>query len=203
MKTAAKIVGVLAYLSLTAWLTYQVKQEQGYAGWAARKLGKVAIGDMAPNFTLEDMTGQRVSLSDFRGTVVLLDFWATWCPPCRVVMGALDSFYETHRKSGLVILAINQREKPESIRRKEGSREHTFRVLLDEDGRAGDAYGVEAIPVLVLVDRKGKIAWIKVGYDPNLETQLSEQLERLSGPSAKGRQDAGNLDRKSHQEVRR
>jgi peroxiredoxin len=205
MNTALKVGGALVYLALTSWVTYQVKHEEAGSRPGAGKLGRVGVGDVAPDFTLEDLDGQRVSLADYRGRVVVVDFWATWCPPCRMVMMALDSFYEKQRNSGVVLLAINQEEKPGWVRRKMGSRKHSFRVLLDQDGQVGGAYGVSAIPALVMVDQKGRIAWINVGYRPDLEKELSGTLRLLSRPGGEGqeRRDVGNLDRRPHEEVRR
>jgi len=190
-----RVAGVVLLLALAAWLTYEVRRGETSRETARQRL-QVAVGDQAPDFLLEDLERERVSLADYRGQVVLLDFWATWCRPCRVMMPVLDWFYKKHRDSGVVILSVNEREGRERVRDAPEGRKQGFRVLLDCDGRVGDAYGVSALPVLVMVDREGKVAWAEVGYKPDLQKQLVRQLKALGRPSSerKDRSDVGDLD---------
>lgn len=194
MSRGLKAAGIVVFLALLAWLTYQVKREEAGGGGGRQTLGQVAVGDPAPDFTLEDLDGEEVSLNDYRAQVVVLDFWATWCPPCRMVMPVLDSFSEKHRNSGVAVLSLNQGEGRDHVEKALKGREHGFRVLLDIDEEVGDAYGVTAIPVLVMVDREGKISWIKVGYSPDLEDQLTEQLKALAEPSGEGERQSHGRD---------
>jgi peroxiredoxin len=180
---ASRTAGLLLFAALFSWLTYQVKREEPAAMGSIQDLGTLKVGDAAPDFTLPDLEGQQVSLADQRGRVVVLDFWATWCPPCRAVMSVLDSFSRKHQQSGVVVLSINQGESREHIERSLRGRRRDLRILLDEDEEVGDAYGVGAIPLLVMVDREGRIAWMNVGYAQDLDQQLAEQFEACGGPS--------------------
>ena len=177
-----KAIGAVLFLIALGWLTYQVKQTPQAAG-QVHQLRRVAVGQQAPDFRLEASGGGRVSLKDQRGRVVLLDFWATWCVPCRMVTAALDSFGQKRQDAHLVVLSINQAETRERIERVTRNRERGPKILLDPDAKAGDLYGVSAIPTLVLVDRQGKIAWINVGYSRDLEARLADQVDALSEKS--------------------
>lgn len=133
------------------------------------------IGSPAPEFKLPDLHGKEVSLSDYRGRVVLLDFWASWCGPCRQTMPAFERI-EKEYQSSMVLLAINLQETKDQVReyiREEGL---NSRVLLDEQGTVGRAYGAGAIPMQVLIDKAGVIRLINVGFNPS---ELRAEIERL------------------------
>jgi len=175
----SKAIAVVLFLFAFGWVTYQVKQTPQAAG-QVRKLQRVVVGQQAPDFRLDALGGDRVSLKDQRGQVVLLDFWASWCVPCRMVTAALDSFTQKHQEANVVVLSINQGETRERIERVTRNRERGPKILLDPEAKVGDLYGVRAIPTLVLVDRQGKIAWINVGYSHDLEARLADQMDALS-----------------------
>ncbi|MBI5836341.1 MAG: TlpA family protein disulfide reductase [Candidatus Eisenbacteria bacterium] len=109
------------------------------------------------DFTLNDLSGKPRSLKDYHGKVVLLDFWATWCGPCRMELPIIMSLYAEMKKKGLEVLAVNvaeEREKPAEFVKKFG---YTFPVLLDTDGKVSQQYQANAIPTVAVVDRTGKI----------------------------------------------
>lgn len=129
-----------------------------------RSSGPVEIGKRAPQFTLQDMSGREVSLDDYRGKIVILDFWATWCGPCRISMPILDRIQGEYAGQ-LSVLAINLRE-PKSVVREYILEEGLHsEVLLDEDGSIGSQYGVAGIPTQYLIDRKGIIRYIAEGVE--------------------------------------
>ena len=179
MNRALKATAIVLFLTAFGWLTYQVKQAPQAAG-QVRKLQRVAVGQQAPDFRLDALGGHQVSLRDQRGEIVLLDFWATWCAPCRMVTAALESFVQPHEDANLVLLSINQGETRERIERVTASPQRDSKILLDPDSNVGDLYGVRAYPTLVLVDRQGKIAWINVGYSGDLQEQLADQIDALN-----------------------
>jgi peroxiredoxin len=117
----------------------------------------------AEDFTLELLDGKPVTLSDYRGKVVFLNFWATWCPPCRSEMPAMQALYERLKGRGLVILAIDLAEKPDVVRQYIRSNKLTFPVLLDSSGEVGGAWGAESIPTTYIIDKGGKIIARGVG----------------------------------------
>ena len=110
-----------------------------------------------PDFTLPLLTGENGTLSAYKGKVVILNFWATWCPPCRAEMPSMETLYQRFKDQGLEILAVDLGEKAATVRQFIRSNRYTFPVLLDESGRVGSLYGIEAVPTSYIIDRGGKI----------------------------------------------
>ncbi|MDP1947580.1 MAG: TlpA disulfide reductase family protein [Nitrospirota bacterium] len=147
------IVGIVAVLMVTL---------VGIGGAAAPDILPVAernvvkLGEPAPNFRLRDLNGQMVSLSDLRGKVVLLNFWATWCGPCRVEMPAMEELYRTFSRNDFEILAVSTDAQGASITRPFQQENHlTFPILHDADYRVGLTYGARSLPMTFMVDRQG------------------------------------------------
>ncbi len=130
----------------------------------------------APDFKLKDTEGKDVTLSGLKGKVVLLDFWATWCPPCRASVPVLQAFHEKYGKDGLVILGVNQREDVATINAFKKDKGANYKVVLD-NGSVGDSYGVRGIPMFVLVDHTGKEIWRQTGFFPSAAKTMAEQIE--------------------------
>ncbi len=142
----------------------------------------------APGFRLRDLDGQDVSLADFRGNVVLLNFWATWCEPCREETPALDAAYQRLRADGLVIVGVNlltsersNQRGVEDVRRFVEQYAVTYPIVLDEDGAAAQAYGVAPLPTSIFIDRDGKVRYIRIGPLGTTDVeQVFRQLQRES-----------------------
>lgn len=120
----------------------------------------IGKGQLAPNFMLTDLEGNEVELSDFKGKKVLLNFWATWCPPCRIEMPHMRKFYEDYRKKDVVILGVNLT--PTEKRREDVSafvqeEQLSFPIVLDETGEVMLTYQVFAYPTTFLLDSNGII----------------------------------------------
>lgn len=118
------------------------------------------IGAKAPSFALADMKGEKVSLDDFKGRIVILNFWATWCPPCRKEMPEFNKMDAELKKSGeAVLLAINltdgRRETKSKVSQFMSSNKYGFRVLLDTEGEAADIFSIRGIPTTIVIDRDG------------------------------------------------
>jgi len=115
------------------------------------------------DFSLTVLSGGSARLSDYKGKVVILNFWATWCPPCVAEMPSMENLYKQYKDKGVEILAVDLRENVNTVRQFINNNGYTFPVLLDRDGRVGGLYGVEAIPTTYIIDREGKIAGRIVG----------------------------------------
>jgi len=159
------------------------KEDPPRAEETARDTTTALMGTQAPDFTLSDLEGGEVSLSSLRGKVVFIDFWATWCPPCRESLPHTQSLSQHERaKSGdLVVLAVNAQEAPDKVKKFMQDNNYSFRVLLDKDGKVLDSFKVRGIPTFVLIDREGKVAWVQVGFGPGTEKALEEAVSKALG----------------------
>jgi thiol-disulfide isomerase/thioredoxin len=157
------VVGALSVLSLVG----------AFALWQ----DQLKPGTPAPNFELESMDGKTVRLSDLKGKPVFLDFWATWCGPCRRALPHTQDFSKKYADKAH-ILAINLREDKEKVQAFMEQNKYTFRVLMDRSGETADAYRVRGIPTFVVIDAEGKVALVKVGYGPGVEEELENALKK-------------------------
>jgi thiol-disulfide isomerase/thioredoxin len=133
-------------------------------------------GKAATDFTLTDLGGRKHSLRGQRGKVVMLDFWATWCGPCRIQMPMVEKLHHELKDKGLVVYAINQGESAETARRYLTRNKYSTTTLLDPATTVGREYNVAGIPTLVIIDRKGKIAAHYIGV--RSEEVLRDALRR-------------------------
>src|SRR5881296_4427575 len=124
----------------------------GFYGMAARP---PVVGSPAPEIALKDLRGQEVRLSDLHGKIVLLNFWATWCKPCKEEMPAMQASYDKLRDKGFVVLAVNELEDAEKVAEHIKTHGHTFLVVMDHDNRVANRYGVVGLPASFLIDRQG------------------------------------------------
>jgi len=124
----------------------------------SESVAKVAIGKPAPDFTLQTVDGRSITLSSLRGKVVLVNFWATWCPPCREEMPSMEEMYRNYAPGGLELLAINVEENgPQVLPDFLKAHPHTFPVLMDTAAKVQNSYGVFQFPETYIVDRNGII----------------------------------------------
>lgn len=144
---------------------------------------KIQIGSVAPDFILRDMDEKNVSLSDYKGKVVLLTFWNMKCKDCIESMGPLDEVNRMLGNKGLTIIAVNadnlEYVKPEKIVKYIKSKGHTFKVLFDETFSTSEAYTVVAIPMTYMIGRNGIISYIKYGKDDWTSKEHIESLQKL------------------------
>jgi thiol-disulfide isomerase/thioredoxin len=117
----------------------------------------------AQNFILTSLEGNEVSLEDYRGKIVLLNFWATWCPPCRAEMPSMEKLYKKFKDKDFTILAIDVQEDANSVKIFREKYKLNFPILLDSDGSVQQFYGVISLPTTYLVDREGNIIGGAIG----------------------------------------
>jgi len=115
------------------------------------------------DFSLKDLSGQEQNLSSYAGKLVFLNFWATWCGPCRAEIPSMEELYLELRNEGLVIVAVNSQEAREQVAGFVENIGMSFPVLLDTDGRVGTAYSIRAIPTTYIIDPQGYILGRMVG----------------------------------------
>lgn len=143
------------------------------------------VGSKAPDFTLSDLNGQSVSLSDYRGKVVFLNFWATWCPPCREEMPAMERLHESMGDKDFAILAVNvEKGNRQAVENFINSGPYSFKVLLDPKSKAQSAYRVYRFPETFLIDKNGKILEHFLGARDWSSTEFLKYLNDVLGKQA-------------------
>ena len=157
-------------------------------GCAGIDVPNTEVGSPAPEYAAATLDGAPASLEHLRGTVVLLNSWATWCAPCREEIPALQALYERHRAEGLEVIgvSVDGAGEEESIRRFAGEFEMTYPIWHDPDDRFGFTFRTIGVPHTFLIDREGVIRWRKQGpleiSDPSLNAALTEAL-KMDAPS--------------------
>jgi peroxiredoxin len=140
-----------------------------------------AVGTTAEDFRLADLDGKQQSLSQYRGKVVLVNFWATWCKPCTTEMPAMQTTYDRLREKGFIVLAINELEDEPKVREHIKQHGHTFPVLMDRDNKVANQFGVFGLPVSVFIDEKGVVQeYIKGGL--LTEQVILDTVARIQKP---------------------
>lgn len=146
---------------------------------ASAAVPAVAPSAPAPDFTLRRADGPNLRLQEQRGQVVLVNFWATWCGPCRQEMPHLNRLYEKYRPSGFVLLGVNIDEDPKAAAELASRLGLKFPVLLDTDKRVSRLYDMSAMPATVLIDRDGRARFLHRGYREGMEQTYEKQIRDL------------------------
>jgi peroxiredoxin len=136
-------------------------------------------GGSAPNFTLTDRDGNTVSLQDLRGQVVMINFWASWCGPCREEMPLLEQIHQRYESLGFTLLGVNVEENSGDAKAWLRDRPVSFPILFDPGNRVSKLYDVVAMPSTVLVDRQGNVRFLHHGYQAGYEDQYQDQVRLL------------------------
>jgi peroxiredoxin len=147
--------------------------------WIALRLPRIARVGVAPNFVLPDLKGDAVRMADLRGKVVLLNLWATWCPPCVDEMPTLEELSKKMAGRDFVLLAISEDEEPSRVAPWVRKRGFTFPVLLDERGKVGAELGISGYPETFIIDRRGRIVHHHIGYRDWAEPGIVLALKNL------------------------
>lgn len=171
----AAVVLVLGGIGTLVWMSWQTAvPPETTNSYGAPALAQQ--GGTVTDFTLGSLDGDPIALADYEGEVIIMNFWATWCPPCRAEMPGINNFYEAYRDEGLVVLAINEEEPAETVRPFIELNEFSFPVLLDIEGRVAQQYSTRSFPTTFIIDRNGVIQHVQTG-------EISErELEKIVLP---------------------
>jgi peroxiredoxin len=138
-----------------------------------------AIGAAVPDFALKSDSGRNVRLSELRGQVVLINFWASWCNPCRQELPLLNKIYAQYRAAGFTLLAVNvddNRKDAEAMLKRLGLR---FPTLFDGNKNVAKLYGVDTMPATLVIDRDGRVRYLHRGYYDGYERKYEQQVREL------------------------
>ena len=134
------------------------------------------LSEKAIDFTLKDLDGKTVSLSDYKGKNVYLNFFATWCPPCRGEMPDIQKVFKKYKDQDFVVLAVDLGEDRDTVKSFIEKNKYSFKVLLDSDQTVGQQYSTNAIPVSIFINKKGNIVAKKVGAMTSGEMELNVKM---------------------------
>ena len=155
---ALAIIFIAGGLGTLLWMGIESQTDNSYTPPAVMQEGNTAL-----DFQLASLDNGDVALSDYQDQVVIMNMWATWCPPCRAEMPGLNRFYEAHKDEGMVVLAVNGQEPEETVRPFIEANNFTFPVLLDIDGAVARQYTARSFPTTFIIDRNGRIQHVQVG----------------------------------------
>jgi peroxiredoxin len=169
------MLGIL--LLAVGWIFFSAEKTSDVA---QEQIAAPQKGFLAPDFSLENLDGEQITLSDLRGRAVLLNFWATWCPPCRNEMPAFERVYQDYAEDGFIIIAVNATAQDtlgdvEPFRTEFGL---SFPILLDKNGEVNRLYQVQALPTSFFIDSQGIITEVMIGEAAS-EALIRAQFEKM------------------------
>jgi peroxiredoxin len=164
MANLVRIITILLFLSLIFWS----------AGFAS-----TSKSSLAPDFTLNDLNGKKVTLSQFRGKVVILNFWSIWCGPCLAEMPSLNKLYLEFKDKGLIVLAVAEDPAEKPVKSYIQEKGIAFPILMDKDKKVYFKYSLFGIPVTFLIDKKGVIIEKFIGERDWSSPQVKEKVVKL------------------------
>ena len=141
--------------------------------------GAASAQGPAPNFTLKSLNGKNLKLSEMTGNVVLINFWASWCGPCREEMPLLNDLHNKYQPLGFTVLGVNVEEQVDSARGFLKNFPVDFPILLDSSNQVSKLYDVIAMPTTVVVDRDGNMRYLHKGYKPGDEKKYVDMVKKL------------------------
>jgi len=140
---------------------------------------KTLDGSAAPDFTLKSRSGKNLRLSDYRGQVVMVNFWASWCGPCRQEMPILEKMFKRYGKLGFVILGVNTEQDSSKANAYLRDIKVSFPIMYDTTSQVSKTYNVKAMPTTVIIDRNGKMRYLHAGYKSGYEKDYKKQIKKL------------------------
>ena len=167
----------------TPWCTPWIRTWAGEVLACVLSVGSAGIATAAPSpapdFTLHVMDGPNLRLKEQRGQVVMMNFWATWCGPCRQEMPHMNRLYEKYRSAGFLLLGVNVDDDPNNVAAVAAKLGVKFPVLLDTDKRVSKLYDLSTMPSTVIIDRDGKVRYVHRVYVEGTENEYDKQIREL------------------------
>lgn len=137
------------------------------------------LSGKAANFTLKSRTGKNIKLSELRGEVVMLNFWASWCGPCRKEMPLLEKIHKKYKKLGFTLLGVNVEQDTRAAKRYLKDVKVSFPILFDPANKTSKLYNVSAMPTTILIDRNGNKRFLHKGYKAGYENNYKKEIKKL------------------------
>lgn len=163
--TALKTLVKTALLATTLFVSGQVSA--------------LEIGKPAPDFTLKSMSGVNLNLTEQRGKIIVINFWASWCGPCRTEMPVLQTFYDKYQDLGVSVWGVNVEQENQAGRDFLADLNLSFPILFDETNKLSATYQVEAMPTTIIIDRNGLVRYAYQGYKPGYEKKYAKAIKKL------------------------
>ena len=138
-----------------------------------------STNEKAPDFTLKTSSGKNLRLNDFRGKVVMINFWATWCAPCRKELPYLDALYKKYKKKGFVLLGVNVDSDRAVAKKMAKEFKVSFPVLFDNAQKVSKSYKLKAMPSTFIIGKDGKIKHVHLGYKTGYEKKYEKNIKKL------------------------
>lgn len=158
-KALILLIAVLGLLLVQACAS----SSQAVPGGQRGAIAGINVGQIAPDFTLSDLDGNALSLSDSRGKVVFINFWATWCPPCRAEMPEIEAVYQEYKDKGVVVIGVDIQETTDQVRNSVQQGGYSWTFAIDSSGAVANTYRITAIPTSFFIDRQGIVRVVNVG----------------------------------------
>ncbi|WHY65553.1 thiol-disulfide oxidoreductase ResA [Neobacillus sp. SuZ13] len=172
MKKRRLVIRSIILLLLGAAVVYTL-----YANFTKDTKQKVAVGAQAPDFVLVDMQGNKHQLSDYRGQGVFLNFWGTWCPPCKKEMPYINNQYHQYKDKGVQVLTVDIQESELAVNQFAERLKLDFPIMIDTDKEVMSTYGIDPLPATFLIDKNGEVVEYYTGA--LTEEKVREFMEKI------------------------
>ena len=176
LKNQRVMLYVLILITGASWIEFSANT----SGPATENVAAPQAGFAAPDFTLKTPTGEIYTLSDFHGQAVLVNLWATWCPPCRAEMPTIEKMYQEYKDQGFMVLAVDMTYQDDAFAIVPFTKEHglTFPILIEETGEVASAYQMRSLPSSYFINRAGIVTEVVIG-GPMAEALLRTRIEQI------------------------
>ncbi len=166
-------------ITLSKMKTLLTKSLLASTFFIATSVSALELGQPAPDFTLKSLAGTNLKLAEQRGKIIVINFWASWCGPCRKEMPVLQKFYEKYQDLGVSVWGVNVEQENQAGRDFLADLNLSFPILFDASNTISATYQVEAMPTTIIVDRDGLVRYAFKGYKPGYEKKYAKAIKKL------------------------